>query len=120
MMRVFFLAMTLIVFSNVSANAMSATDYTVLRESLFVIFSAGSIAVAAMIFFSLKGGSLGIPWLFFIAGFVAAGVSGVIQLLDTLHVILHMYDLRIPLLFTRAGSMLFFLTGLVLYKRGLQ
>ena len=102
------------------ANASKTANYALVGDSLIFVFSAACLVLALLIFLSLRGGSLGIPWLFFFIGFALAGAGGAMQVLDMLKIAVNQYDLRPSLLITRAGSMLFFLVGLFLYKRGLQ
>jgi hypothetical protein len=102
-----------------TAHAISAADYQFFQESIFIALSVGCIILAAMIFAVHKGGSLGLPWVFLMIGFGLAGIHGLMLLLENMQIVLHQYDLRVGFLLTRSGSMLFFVTGLFLYKRGL-
>jgi hypothetical protein len=80
----------------------------------------GCLILALSIFLSLKGGSLGMPWVFFIMGFAMAFVGGALHLLDLFKILVYEYDLRLATLITSCGSMLFLLVGLYFYRRGLQ
>ncbi|UCC79212.1 MAG: hypothetical protein JSW64_13190 [Candidatus Zixiibacteriota bacterium] len=100
--------------------ALSSQEYRIIQESLYFATSVGCLAFALIIFHSLKGGSLGTPWLFIFAGFLFAAAGGAIHLLDLFKILIHVYDLRPALLITNCGSMIFFLIGLILYKRGLR
>ena len=102
------------------AGAISTYSYNLMQESIFFIVSIGSLVLAFSIFVSLRGGSLGIPWVFFIIGFAIAAAGGAIQLLDLLKILVYEYDLRLATLITSCGSMLFLFTGLYLYRKGLQ
>lgn len=102
------------------AGAMSTYTYNLVQESVFFIASMSCLVLAVSIFISLKGGSLGTPWIFFIMGFAVAAVSGVIHLLDLFKILFHEYDLRLATLITSCGSMLFLAIGLYFYRRGLQ
>jgi hypothetical protein len=53
-------------------------------------------------------------------GFSLAAVSGAIHLLDLFKILIHIYDLRLAFLIIQCGSMILFLVGLILYKRGLE
>lgn len=100
--------------------AISSRTYSVVQESLYFATSIGCLILALTIFLSLKGGSLGTPWLFICIGFLLAAVGGIIHLLDLFKILIHVYDLRPALLITNCGSMIFFLVGLIYYKRGLE
>ena len=100
--------------------AISSQTYGMVQESLFFVTSIGCLIFALVIFLSLKGGSLGTPWLFICVGFLFAAAGGAIQLLDLFKIVIHIYDLRPALLITNVGSMIFFLIGLILYKRALE
>ncbi len=102
------------------AGAVSTHTYNLVQESIFFIASMGCLLLALSIFVSLRGGSLGTPWIFFVMGFAFAAVGGAIHLLDLFKILVHEYDLRLATLITSCGSMLFMLTGLYFYKRGLQ
>jgi hypothetical protein len=103
-----------------SVLASNTTQYIAVRESLFVLITLGCVLAAALIFITLKGGTLSTPWVFFVVGFALAGVGGVMQLLELGKILLHQYDIRMALLFSRVGSVSLFLIGLVLYKARLQ
>jgi hypothetical protein len=90
------------------------------QESLYFATSLGCLVFALIIFLSLKGGSLGTPWLFICIGFFLAAAGGAIHLLDLFQILIHIYDLRPALLIANCGSMIFFLIGLIFYKRGLE
>jgi hypothetical protein len=100
--------------------AISSQTYGLVQESLFFATSLGCLIIAFFIFFSLKGGSLGTPWLFICLGFLLAAVGGAIHLLDLFRILIHIYDLRPALLVTGVGSMILFFIGLILYKRALE
>gem|GEM_PF-2077813 len=100
--------------------AISSHTYRLVQESLYFATSIGCLFFALTIFLSLKGGSLGTPWLFICIGFSLAVVGGAIHLLDLFKILIHVYDFRLALLITNCGSMIFFLIGLILYKRGLE
>ena len=100
--------------------AISSRTYGLVQESLYFATSVGCLVFALIIFLSLKGGSLGTPWLFICAGFLMAAVSGAIHLLDLFKILIYIYDLRPALLITNSGSMIFFLIGLIFYKRALE
>ena len=102
------------------ASAADTINYGLIQESSFFILSLGCIAVAGLIYQTLKGGSLGTPWLFFVGGFALAGSYAAIQLLDIMKIAVYQYDCRLAELALRIGSMLLLMTGLVLYKKGLQ
>ncbi len=102
------------------AGAVSTHTYNLVQDSIFFITSVGCLILALSIFVILKGGSLGIPWVFFIIGFAMAAVSGAIHLLDFFKILVNEYDLRLATLITSCGSMLFLFIGLYFYRRGLQ
>lgn len=101
-------------------GAVSTHTYNLVQDSIFFIASVGCLVLAVSIFVSLKGGSLGIPWIFFIIGFAMAAVGGAIHLLDFFKILVYDYDLRLATLITSCGSMLFLLIGLYSYRRGLR
>jgi hypothetical protein len=117
--RYFLLITALIAASPSVSSAMDSGQYSILQESLFVFLSAICLLLAAAVFSVLKGGSLGVPWIFILAGFAVAGVGATIHLLETLEIVLHQYDLRLAMLLTRVGSVFLFTVGLFLYKKGL-
>lgn len=100
--------------------AISTQTYNIIQETLYFATSLGCLALAMIIFLSLKGGSLGKPWLFIFIGFLFAASGGAIHLLDLFKVLIYEYDLRLATLITSCGSMLFFLIGLLFYKKGLE
>ncbi len=100
--------------------AISTYAYNLVQESLFLLFTSGCLVIALLIYLSLKGGSLGNPWIFIVAGFAFAAVGGIINLLDVIGIFVHEYDLRPANLITACGSMLLLLLGLLLYKRNLD
>ncbi len=100
--------------------AISTHTYEIVQETLYFATSTGCLAFALIIFLSLKGGSLGKPWLFIFIGFLFAASGGVIHLLDIFKVLIYEYDLRLATLVTSCGSMVFFLIGLLFYKKGLE
>jgi hypothetical protein len=102
------------------ANAITSQQYQVLQHSLLVILSLSCLILTALIYLILRGGILGLPWIFFMIGFGAAALGGAIQLLDALKLAISQYDLRMALLIIYSGSMLSILVGLFIYKRGLQ
>lgn len=102
------------------AGAVSTHTYNLVQESVFFIASLCCLILAVSILISLKGGSLGAAWIFFVIGFAVAAVGGVIHLLDLLKILLHVYDLRLATLITTCGSMLFLAIGLYFYRRGLE
>ena len=102
------------------AGAVSTYTYNLVQESAFFIACLCCLILAISIFVSLKGGSLGTAWIFFIVGFAVAAVGGVIHLLDLFKILLHVYDLRLATLITTCGSMLFLAIGLYFYRRGLE
>ncbi|OGC90264.1 MAG: hypothetical protein A2W25_05815 [candidate division Zixibacteria bacterium RBG_16_53_22] len=118
--RVFFLTLTVIAADSGVACAMDQTQYAILQESLFMFFSVVCLLLAAIIFSALKGGSLGTPWLFILAGIAVAAVGGAIRLLELFEIVLNQYDLRLAMLVTRVGSVLLFMVGLYLYRKGLR
>lgn len=111
----------ILVLSNYSfCWAISSQTYNIAQESLYFVTSVGCLIFALIIFVSLKGGSLGKPWLFIFMGFSLAAISGAIHLLDLFKILIHIYDLRLAFLIINCGSMILFLVGLILYKRGLE
>ena len=111
----------ILVLSNYSFSwAISTRTYHIVQESLYFVTALGCLVFSLFIFISLRGGSLGTPWLFIFTGFALAVVGGVIHLLDLFKIVIHIYDLRLALLLIECGSMIFFLVGLILYKRGLE
>ncbi len=102
------------------AGAISTHSYNLMQESIFFIVSMGCLVLALSIFVSLRGGSLGFPWVFFIIGFAIAATGGAIQLLDLFKIMVHEYDLRPATLITSCGSMFFLFIGLYFYRRALQ
>jgi hypothetical protein len=114
------LAIFIVIATCNTANAMTSHSYGLIEQSIYLLLSLVGVALAVTIFSSLKGGSLGNPWFFFILGFTAAGLGSIIELLDLFKFLISQYDLRLILLIFRTGSMLLFLTGLFLYKKGLQ
>jgi len=111
-------SMTLLINSGV-ARAMTTTQYAILQESLYVLFSAVCLLLAVTIFLALRGGSLGLPWVFIIAGFGLAVFGATIHLLDVLRIVLHQYDLRMGIFLSHVGSAVLLMVGLILYKKGL-
>lgn len=101
------------------AGAMSTHAYGVIRESIFLVAALACLILALVIFSSLKGGSLGLPWLFFALGFAVAAIGGILHLMDLLKILIHVYDLRLATLLTTCGSMILFLIGLFFYRKGL-
>jgi uncharacterized membrane protein (UPF0182 family) len=118
--RVFFLTLAVIATDGGVVYAMDQAQYAILQESLFMFFSIVCLLLAAIIFSALKGGSLGTPWLFILAGFAVAVVGGAIRLLELLGIVLHQYDLRMAMLLTRVGAVLLLMVGLYLYRKGLR
>lgn len=102
------------------AGAASTHTYNLVQESILSIVSIGCLFLALSIFISLKGGSLGTPWIFFMIGFAMAAAGGVIHLLDLFKILVYEYDLRPATLITSCGSMLFLFIGLYLYRKRLQ
>lgn len=102
------------------ASAADTITYGLIQESSFFILSLGCIAAAAIIYRTLKGGSLATPWLFFVGGFILAGLYAAVQLLDIMKIVVYQYDCRLVELALHIGSMLLLMTGLILYKKGLQ
>lgn len=102
------------------AGAVSTRTYDLVQESILFVVSIICLILAISIFFSLKGGSLGTPWIFFIIGFAVAAAGGAIHLLDLFKILIYEYDLRLAALITSSGSMLFLSIGLYFYRRGLQ
>ena len=100
--------------------AISSRAYGVIQESLYFATCVGCLIFALIIFLSHKGGSLGPPWLFIFIGFSLAVIGSIMHLLDLFRILIYEYDLRPALLVINCGSMIFFLIGLVLYKRGLE
>ena len=100
--------------------AISTHTYGVIQESLFFATSALCLIFALLIFTSLKGGSLGKPWLFILIGFLLAVIGSVLHLLDLFRILIYQYDFRLAFLILSFGSMVFLLIGLVLIKRGLE
>ena len=99
---------------------MTSLDYRLVQESLFLALSLACLILAIMMYLTMKGGKLSLPWIFLLIGFAAAGLGAVIQLLESLKILIHEYDLRPALLIFRCGSMLSFLVGLIFFKKGLQ
>jgi hypothetical protein len=87
---------------------------------LFFATALGCLAFALLIFLSLKGGSLGRPWLFIFIGFLLAAIGSGLHLLDLSKILIYEYDLRLAFLIITCGSMIFLLIGLILVKRGLE
>jgi hypothetical protein len=102
------------------ANAVTNTGYGLIRESVFLTLALACLVISSMILRSLRGGSLGTPWLFFTSGFIVACLGSAIELFDIGGFLFSQYDLRQAILVTRIGSMLLLLLGLVFYKRGLE
>lgn len=102
------------------AGAVSTHTYDLVQESIFFIASMGCLLLALGIFISLRGGSLGTPWIFFVLGFAFAAAGGAVHLLDLFKILVHQYDLRLATLITSCGSMLCLFIGLYFYRRGLQ
>jgi hypothetical protein len=96
------------------ASAADTISYGLIEESSFFILSLGCVAAAGFIYQTLKGGSLGTPWLFFIGGFTLAGSYAAIQLLDILKIAIYQYDCRLAELALRISSMLLLMIGLIL------
>ncbi len=103
-----------------SAFAGRGVTYGLIRESSLIILSLTCLAVTWLIFRTLQGGSLGTPWLFFVGGFALVGIEAVIQLFDVMKIVVYEYDLGLVSLLLSAGSMILMMTGLILYKKGLQ
>lgn len=101
-------------------SAANTINYKLIQESSFFILSLGCIAAAAIIYQTLKGGSLATPWLFFIGGFILGGLDAAVQLLDIMKIAVYQYDCRLVELALHIGSMLLLMTGLILYKKGLK
>ena len=99
---------------------MTSRGYGLASGAIYLGLSLAGIALAFTIYSVLKGGSLGSSWLFFILGFAAAALGSLIELFDLLHILIYQYDLRLVQLAIRTASMLLFLTGLILYRRGLE
>jgi len=102
------------------AMAISTHTYSVVQESVFLVFTIACLLIAFGIFNSLKGGSLGTPWLFFAIGFFIAAIGGILHLLDLLKIFFSQYDLRPATLITTCGSMIFLFLGLYFYRKGLE
>ena len=100
--------------------AISTHTYGVIEESLFFATSAFCLIFALLIFLSLKGGSLGRPWLFILIGFLLAVVGSALHLLDLFKILIYQYDFRLAFLILSFGSMVFLLIGLILIRRGLE
>ena len=115
-----FLTIVLTIFCHGIAFAGNGANFRIVEESSYLILSVACLMAAFLIFRILQGGSLGTPWLFFTIGFILAGAGALTQLFDLLKIFIYEYDLRPAMLVMRASSMLFILTGLVLYKKGLQ
>ncbi len=117
--RVSVLGLILVLALSGTARAMDSTQYVILQESLYVFLSVVCLILAAAIYAVLKGGSLGIPWLFILAGFAVAVLGATINMLETLEIVLQLYDMRLATLLTRVGSVTLFAIGLFLYRKGL-
>jgi hypothetical protein len=102
------------------ASAMTTSGYGLLRESLVLVFALACLILSGSIFASLKGGSLGIPWILFIAAFSVAALGGIIEILDSVGLVFSNYDLRPAVTITHSGSMLLLMIGLICHKRGLR
>lgn len=102
------------------AGAVSTYTYDLTREAIFLVFSGGCLLLALSILNTLKGGSLATPWVFFIIGFAAAAVGGLIGVLDLLKILIHQYDLRPATLVATCVSVISLFLGLYLYRRGLD
>lgn len=100
--------------------AISSHTYGVVQESLYFVTAVACLIFALMIFSSLKGGSLGKPWLFMLIGFLLAVIGSGLHLLDLYKILIYEYDLRLAFLILSCGSIIFLLVGLVLVKRGLE
>ena len=100
--------------------SISTHTYGVIEESLFFATSALCLFFALMIFLSLKGGSLGRPWLFIFIGFLMAVAGSGLHLLDLFRILIYQYDFRLAFLILSCGSMVFLLIGLILIRRGLE
>jgi hypothetical protein len=103
-----------------TAGAVTTHTYRMIQDSIFFLVSLGCLILAISVFFSLKGGSLGKAWLFFVIGFAIALVGAIIHFLDVFRIVLHVYDMRLATLLTTCGSMILLLLGLYFYKRGLE
>jgi len=103
-----------------SAWAFSTFSYNVVQESIFTVIAIACLLLAFGIYSSLKGGSLGVPWLFFVIGFAVAAIGGIMHLMDLFKILISQYDLRLATLLTTCGSMIFLLLGLYFYRRGLE
>lgn len=102
------------------ASAMSTKSYDMIENSIYSIFAIGCFFVAFLIFVSLRGGSLGKPWLIIMLGFILAAAGGVIQVLDIFEIMVNEYDMRLALLIVNSCSMFFLFLGLFFYKKGLE
>lgn len=100
--------------------AISSHTYSTVQETLFFATAAGCLLFAFLLFSSLKGGSLGRPWLFILIGFLLAVIGSGLHLLDLFKILIYQYDLRLAFLILSCGSMVFLLIGLILIKRGLE
>ena len=115
-----FLTLFWILFGYNVASAISTKSYDIIEHTFFSIFALGCFFVAFLIFFSLKGGSLGKPWLLIMLSFLLATAGGTIQVLDMFKIMIHEYDLRLALLIINSCSIFFLFIGLFLYKKGLE
>jgi hypothetical protein len=119
-MRLKLLSILFIVCDFQIANAMTSGQYATIQESGYLILWAGCIILAGSIYSGMKGGSLGLPWLIFLCGFVLAAAASMVQLLDLYKIVFSEYDFRPFILAARLGSALIILVGLLIYKRGLE
>jgi hypothetical protein len=115
-----YLSLLWLLFGYNVASAMSTKSYNIIENTLYSIFALGCFFIAFLIFFSLRGGSLGKPWLLIMLGFILATVGGAIQVLDLFKIMIHEYDLRLALLVINSCSIFFLFVGLFLYKKGLD
>ena len=102
------------------ANALSTHTYNMVRESTFLLVSLACLFWTIRIFSTLKGGSLQTTWLFFSLAFAVAAIGSILNLLDLLKIVIHVYDLRPANLATTCGTMVLLLIGLFFYRRGLD
>ena len=102
------------------ANALTGSQYGLIQDSGYLVLWLACSLLSYSIYLALKGGSLGIPWLVFIVGFSIAAGASVIQLLDSLKLVFGVYDLRSLILILKLGAILVLISGLILYRRGLE
>jgi hypothetical protein len=120
MMRLKMLPVLIVILDFQVANALTNDQYVMIQESGYLILWLACIALAASIYSGTKGGSLGLPWMVLLSGFVLAAAASLVQLLDLFKIAFIEYDFRPFVLIARLGSALILLVGLFFYRRGLE